>query len=250
MNEDFPIPIPERLPVRITPCPIVEAVLEIRFVTSEDWSVLPGLLYTEIRGKYPNKENLPLSEMPESIRKTQPDLTHKPLVKFSGEHAFLIQFGPRVVSLIAGRDYPGWQAVHTEMEWLLGKLQAAGFITEGERLGVRYIDFFAGDLFPNLIIQTQIGEQVLTGSEMTVSRVFRKEPFGARLLLNNSVFIADGDEGKPGSVFDLDIRLEAGDFDLFDDGLVRFSEAHELNKQMFFGLLKPDFLATLSPEFD
>jgi hypothetical protein len=27
---DFPIPVPERLPAKIDPCPIVEAILELR----------------------------------------------------------------------------------------------------------------------------------------------------------------------------------------------------------------------------
>ena len=33
---------------------------------------------------------------------------------------------------------------------------------------------------------------------------------------------------------------------LFEDGITRFDEAHLLVKQIFFGLLKPDFLATLN----
>ena len=52
-----------------------------------------------------------------------------------------------------------------------------------------------------------------------------------------------------GSAFDLDLALPATGFDLFENGLDRFEEAHRLNKEIFFGLLKPEFLATLSPEY-
>ena len=31
----FPIPKPDRLPLKISPCPIVEAEVEIRFVSAE-----------------------------------------------------------------------------------------------------------------------------------------------------------------------------------------------------------------------
>src|SRR2546425_12271057 len=95
MNGDFPIPIPERLPAKINPCPIVEAILEIRFVTSESWRTLPGLLFGSIRGRYPEQKDLPLAQLPEEIRRREPAFTYQPLVQFLSRD-FLIQFGPRV----------------------------------------------------------------------------------------------------------------------------------------------------------
>ena len=47
MTSDFPIPIPDRLPLKIDPCPIVEAILEIRFVTSESWADIAGAVVCE-----------------------------------------------------------------------------------------------------------------------------------------------------------------------------------------------------------
>ena len=147
----FLIPDLERLPVRISPCPIIEAVLEIRFVTSHNWSVIPGLLYAQIREKYPTIEGLHLGQLSETLIKSRPELVHKPLTSFAGEK-FKIHLGPRVVSLIANRKYPGWSAIFEELTWLLKILDSAGFIMEGERLGMRYIDFFEGDIFPHLVI--------------------------------------------------------------------------------------------------
>ena len=68
MNGDFPIPTPERLPTKIDPCPIVEAILEIRFVTSESWRTLPGLLFAHIRDRYPEQKDLPLAQLPKERR--------------------------------------------------------------------------------------------------------------------------------------------------------------------------------------
>ena len=65
--DDFPITIPDPLPTRISPCPIIEAILEVRFVTNEDWPVLPGLLFEQIRKKYPEKQSLPLSQFPDEF---------------------------------------------------------------------------------------------------------------------------------------------------------------------------------------
>ncbi|MBI4626831.1 MAG: hypothetical protein HY736_26870, partial [Verrucomicrobia bacterium] len=55
----------ERLPVRIAPCPIIEAVFEARFVSTEPWATLPGLLYGQIRERYRDQLNLPLLQVPE-----------------------------------------------------------------------------------------------------------------------------------------------------------------------------------------
>jgi len=57
MNDSFPFVLPERLPVRIEPCPIVEAVFVVRFVSTESWTTMPGLIFARIRGireRYPD----------------------------------------------------------------------------------------------------------------------------------------------------------------------------------------------------
>ena len=68
MNEGFPIPIPDRLPVRISPCPIVEAIFEARFVSPQPWTTMPGLLFAQIREKYPEQRVLDAARMPEEFR--------------------------------------------------------------------------------------------------------------------------------------------------------------------------------------
>jgi len=70
--KDFPIPKLERMPARISPCPILEAVLEIRYVSKHDWTLLPGLLYNQIKDRYPKDETLPISELPEELLRKDP----------------------------------------------------------------------------------------------------------------------------------------------------------------------------------
>ena len=150
MADEFAIPIPDRLPIKIDPCPIAEAILEIRFVTSESWPTLPGLLFAKIRERYPEQKDLPLVQLPEEIRRREPAFTYQPLIQFHSRD-FLIQFGPRVVSLVTkSKQYPGWAALEEEMTWLVSELQQTGFVSEGERLGVRYINFFSLDIFEKL----------------------------------------------------------------------------------------------------
>ncbi len=245
---DFPIP--DRLPIKVDPCPIVEAVLELRFITSESWLTLPGLLFAHIRERYPAQKNLPLADLPPEMRRLEPAFAYQPLVQFLSRD-FLIQFGPRVLSLVTKPNrYPGWSAFEEQMSWLLGLLRAIGFISEGERLGVRYINFFAFDIFDKLLLDVNTSGQRLTSDELSITTVLPRPPFTARLQVANSAILGAGNDAKHGSILDVDVSLRSLDFDLFENGLEKFSDGHLLEKQIFFGLLKPDFLATLNPVYE
>lgn len=246
---DFPIPKLDKLPSHITPCPILEAVMEIRFVTGHDWALLPGLLFTLIREHYPIMEKLPIASMPEDILRNDPGFTYAPRMRFIGEK-FVVQFGPRVVSLLTKGEYPGWNRVESELLWLLERLQSAGFIHEGERLGMRYIDFFEGDIFSRLVLDVRSNGQSVSGVEMNFATVFRRGDLTARLVLNNGALVTLGSKVASGSILDLDVWLDASGFDVFGNALERFEEAHRCNKEIFFGLLKTDFLDSLAPEYE
>jgi len=204
MSEPFPISIPDRLPNRIDPCPIVEAIFEARFVDSESWATMPGLLYAQIREKYSEQRSLPLTRVPEEFRRQDPTLQHLPLLQFLS-HDFVIQLGPRVVSLVAKPNaYPGWPAILEELGWMVERVKAAGFVGETERLGVRYVDFFDGDVFPELRLHLAVNDHPLLGAQTDVTTVLRRGPLAIRLRVSNGAIVATAQGPKPGSVLDTD----------------------------------------------
>lgn len=243
------IQFPERLPDRIIPCPIIEAVFEVRFVSAESWATLPGLLFGQIRDRYKELVDLPLLQVPEAIRMQDPAFTHLPLLQFKGEK-FTIQLGPRVVSLVTKpRDYPGWPAIREELGWLVARVQAAGFVREAERIGVRYIDFFSGDIFPHLRIGVQVDGQPLKDAQNDLTTVLRFDRSSARLQVTNGAIVGTAAGPQVGSVLDIDGWVGAADADLFGRGMERFTDLHDTVKRLFFGLLKPDYLNQLDPVF-
>ncbi len=245
----FPIPFPDPLPVQIEPCPIVESIFEMRFAANEPWATLPGLLYAQVRERYREQKALPLAELPEEMRRHDPALAHLPLLQFISSD-FLIQLGPRVVGLATRANaYPGWPRIEEELRWLLPCIKAAGFVSEGERLGVRYIDFFAHDIFPHLHLDLTLAGKSLGDAEQRVSTVLRDEALTIRLAVTNSAFVGQREDVKRGSVLDVDAWFAAPDFDLFTNGIERFSEAHLAIKRLFFGLLREEFLNTLHPRY-
>ncbi len=120
-------------------------------------------------------------------------------------------------------------------------------MSEGERLGVRYINFFSFDVFEKLRLEISTGEKRLGGVELSVTTVLTRPPLTSRLLVANSAILGSDDGARHGSVLDVDVWLGPADFDLFQNGRAKINEAHEFEKEIFFGLLKPEFLATLNP---
>ena len=249
MAETFPIPIPDRLPLRVDPSPTVSAIFEARFVSPEPWATLPGLLYARIREKYPEQKNLPLAQVPEEFRRQDAALQYLPLLQFLSKD-FLVQLGPRVVSLVTKPNtYPGWPAIRQELAWVVAQVKSAGFVGETERLGVRYVDFFAGDVLPGLRMHLQVNDQPLLGAPTDVTTLLRRGPMAIRLRVTNGAISATEQGPKLGSVLELDAWFGPPDVDLFENGLTRFGEAHDTIKGIFFGLLKPELLTKLNPVY-
>lgn len=249
MAAEISIPVPERLPINIDPCPIVEAIFEVRFVPRQPWENLPGLLYAQIRDRYPEQKNLPLLQMPEELRRQQPGLRHQPLIQFFGKE-FLIQIGPRMAGLVTKpHSYPGWDRIREELEWLLERLKAAEIIQETERLSARYVDFIEGNLFRKMNLNLQVAGQPVMDAHTDVTTILRQGPLSIRLAASNGAIVGAGDSAKSGSVLDVDAWFGALDVDLFENGLTRFADAHRAIKSLFFGLMKEDFLNSLNPKY-
>jgi len=250
MSDAFPIEIPESLPIRITPCPIVEAVFETRFVSPEPWATMPGLLFAQIRAKYPEQKTLPMAQIPEDLRQQNPMLMILPEIQFLSDN-FIIQLGPRVVSLVTKADaYPGWRAIADELKWLVEQVKKAGFVGETERLGTRYTDFFRDDVFNGLRLGVQVNERPLKGVQTEIATILKRGRLSIRLQVTNGAIVKTKDGAMAGSVVDVDGWFEALDADLFLNGMSRFEEAHDTIKGLFFGLLKPELLSTLNPEYE
>jgi len=246
----FPIQIPDRLPVHVDPCPIVEAIFELRFVSLEPWATMAGLLFAQIRDKYPEQKSLPASQLPEEFRRQNPAWLHLPLIQFLSDE-FVVQLGPRVVGLGTKQNaYPGWSAIEHELKWLVERLRDAGFVGETERLGARYIDFFDGDVFNSLRLGIQVDSRPLLGAQTDVTTVLRLGYLAIQLRVTNGAIVATNEGQKFGSVLDVDAWFGPLDVDFFGNGLMRLGEAHQVIKGLFFGLLSPELLDSMHPVYE
>lgn len=238
-----------RLPERVELCPIVEAFFEIRFSSTNSWETWPGMLYAQIKDRYPIQQNLPTEQIPLAFRQQDPLLIYAPLIQFVGDD-FVLRLGPRSICLAThSQKYPGWNEVSKHLEWILNALKTTKLELDFERLGVRYVDFFEGDVFKNTIIEINIAGEAIESTETVLATAFKRDDFTITLkAVRGAIFNSDIGV-KTGCVLDLDISLESLDFDLFVNGMNRFEEAHKVAKESFFGLLTESFLGSLNPQY-
>ena len=156
-----------------------------------------------------------------------------------------------MISLNFVEKYPGWkQVLRPEFEWLLKRLLNQGVLGEGARpLRLRYRDFFSEPIIRNLGLSLTINGKELDAPEVSVVMNLKQGRCHARLHIHNSATRRMGADDVKGSILDIDSWADAADFDIKGDIMDRLDELHTLQKQTFFGLLKPEFLNKLEPEW-
>lgn len=237
-----------KLPKLIEPCPISEAAVEIRFETTLPGDAVFGVFYSAIQERYSDLEKLPILQLPEVVRMKDPNLIFQPHYRLKRDN-FLVQMGPKTLSVIATKGYPGWQTFLSEIECVFDRVRDLGVIVKVTRFGIRYIDFFDLDIFKHLKLRILVDEADLVGENLLFRVEFAKGRFRSALQLSNDARLSDASGTRHGSALDLDTYLAADDIVFFENMRAILTEAHQIEKELFFGLLLPEFLETLNPTY-
>ncbi len=240
---------PMKRPTKITPDPIIEAVVELRYESDVPRNAILGMLFAQVKSKYPDFKNLPITTIPENIRANDPNFQFSPYYQ-SQSGAFNLNVGPRVIALSNTGQYVGWKDNYfPEITELLKSVKTAGIVKHFSRLGVRYVDFFEPDIFENINLSIELNEAPLDALQTTFSSIFKANDFLTKVQVVNNVKATVQKIEKVGSIIDTDTYYEPqGKFDF--DGLNNLIDnAHEEAVSFFFNLLKPEFIETLNPEY-
>ncbi|HRI75527.1 MAG TPA: TIGR04255 family protein [Alphaproteobacteria bacterium] len=243
-----------KIPKKITPCPIVEAVVELRFKPTSGIpkEAIPGILFSRlVSSDFSEFNKLPVTEIPEFVRENDPNLKYAAL--YASQHrkipSLRFQFGPRTCTLVSGVEYTGWATLHDKLGELMRDIHTLSFVKEIERVGLRYISFFKdSNVFNHTRSSFELAGNSMLNSGTTVRSEFQLENFTCTLQISNTAQLADG---QTGSLIDIDVFKsfpEGKNFEIktFMDTAI---EAHNIEKKVFFGLLKPEYLEQLNPEY-
>ncbi len=231
-------------PKSIFPCPIIEAIFEIRFKTSFPPDAIFGLVYNKLRQDFKNVENLPILQLPENLRLVDPNLKYKPYYKVSNEK-FIVQIGPDVLSVVSTKEYVGWDEFSSEILRVLDRIEELDIIHKIERIALRYMNFFENNVFDNIDLDIKINSNNINYENTVFRTEISDTEFKSTLQIANNIIVLN----RRGSLIDIDTFKETELDNFLKEKKEIINQIHSSEKQLFFSLLKPSFLDGLNPRF-
>jgi uncharacterized protein (TIGR04255 family) len=237
----------KRIPIQISPCPLIEAVVDFRFESPLPSDAIFGIIYKCFQGEFEKKiEKLPILQLPEQVRVQDPNLRFQPWYRLKDKD-FLMQIGPQVVSFINLNEYVGWNTFFGRIRSSLNKIQQLDLVEKILRLGLRYINFFDFDIYKRINLELLMANAPLAAKQMTFRATLETGSYLTNLnIVNNAVTRRNGQQ-KNGSLLDIDTYIEKDSLNVFADPDGLIGGAHNEEKMLFFKLLKEDLLAELNP---
>lgn len=242
---------PIKLPKRLGNCPLVDALIEIRFSSPLDKNAVFGYIYGLIQDSYPGRViNLPLTQIPIQVRDSDPNLQYKPLYRLEGDETIL-QIGPDVLCISSKMPYIGWEKLSGIAVDIVEKLSTKGAVQRVMRLGHRYINFFNGDLDGKLNMSIQFVNGY-SNLNMQIRSDVQDGVFINTLQYSNSAVYRPTPSAPElkGSIIDIDTYRVYSD-DLFLKNIKNeIDSAHASEKALFYSLLKESFIKEdLNPQY-
>ncbi|SFD87158.1 TIGR04255 family protein [Thermophagus xiamenensis] len=233
-----------KLPKAIYPCPILDALVEIRFSTKIHPSAVFGMIFNVLKGDFPNVENLPILQLPEAVRATDPNFKFKPHYRISNEK-FVIQIGPNVLTISSFPKYTGWKEFSEQIFRVLNNVEKVGIIDSVIRIGIRYINFFDNNIFKDIELKICIRNKDIEYKNTIVRTEIEQGDYKSSLQVANNANY----KNKLGSIIDIDTFTESNLKDFFANKEEVISRGHAKEKELFYSLLNENFLKTLNPTY-
>jgi uncharacterized protein (TIGR04255 family) len=243
-----------KLPKSISPCPIRDAVCAVQFESQIPADAVFGIVYQSLREDFPQAGPLPILTLPPEVRAASRELTFQPCYRLSNA-TFNVLVGPQFISVGMRGGYPGWSTLSKSVKDILHRFHETGVVSRTLRLGLRYISFFDFDIFPHLQLRITVEGASWDGEGTFFKTILSGSGCKSLLQVGKGLqLIKQPDEqGSPqesGSVIDIDSfsTETAGSFTPLLDTFLE--NAHSSEKDLFFRLLKPEFLASLNPIYE
>ena len=246
----------DRVPVSLGTCPIVDAVIEIRFESNVIPQAVFGIIYEKLRLRYPKAEQLPIAQIPGALLQQDQNLRFQAQYRLSNDK-YLVQVGPEVLTISPIINnailYPGWSNYSNEIKEVLELVLLSGIVKVVSRIGIRYTNFFpAEDILNQLRLSLAYNGKVIPFNEtMLRTDLGEHEGFRNTLQVSNAAsrFSAGSTVPELGSVIDVDtfrMGYEQSDVKSLTSLI---NTGHLVEKKVFWTLLKDELRERLQPNF-
>jgi uncharacterized protein (TIGR04255 family) len=246
----------DRIPRRLKRDPILEAVAECRFQserTGNAAAILPGFLYQQLRGEFPNLEALPESQIPAQVRARDSDLKYRAVYRLRGANKAIL-VGDQSLCVTVNEPYPGWDTFKPLVASVWRLLENSGVVGSIERISTKYTNLIEAELGTDHFALTNlgitVGQQRLSSQPTQLQSEFSEGPLVTIVqAIGQATATAGASKPRHGLVLVVDTIVKGP----FDDFWKRFEnlleQAHSKEKQTFFELLTNETLRKYEPEY-
>ncbi len=233
-----------KLPLSINPCPIIEAIFEIRFESDFPGDAIFGIVFNQFKNEFQDVEQLPILQLPAAIRNQDPNLKFSPHYKIK-KNNFIIQTGPNVFSLTNIKEYCGWKVFSEKIFNTYNKVSELNLIKKQFRTALRYINILPDiNFFEKSNLDIKLNDKSLGSNHINFTAEIPYKHGASNLKLINFAEVIFEGQAIKGSIVDIDTHVRQENFDSFKDAV---ECAHTAEKELFFNLLDKEFLNTLNP---
>lgn len=238
-----------KIPKKVKNCPILEAIVELRFNPSIDRSAVFGILYKDLKEFYPGEViKLPILQFPEQLRSTT-ELRYKPYYRLERGNN-ICQIGPDNLSIVMGEPYVGWKEFANEIGRAFKVLIKSGIVDSVERLGIRYMNFFAGDIFSETDIEISVANDTIDSSRLTLVINEDLRGYTNKIKIDTTATVSNKYRTSTGTIIDIDTVRNTPINKDYNTIMSYVNNGHNVEKEIFFNLLKDPLIESLEPDYE
>jgi uncharacterized protein (TIGR04255 family) len=235
-----------KLPTEITPNPLILTPIEIRFVPKNTNINLISELFPIFSKDLPMLDNL--NQIPKEIREKNPQLMFQPDFRLRNEK-YSISFGNNILLIEILGDYPLWKNYFSFIKDQVNKFLEIGILQNIIRIGVRYGSIFQNNEI-NQVLQYLPKISVPGYSEKISHSKFDliKGEINLHLQVAENAILEKPGKTLVGVYVDIDASYLLP-VDSNDKIITIIDQLHTAEKELFYQILKPEFLVTLNPKY-
>ena len=246
------------LPDSIDPCPIVDAVFEVRFDPIVPPLAVTGMIFQKLITAFPTVKQLPVLPiaLPEDVRRAHPALTNQPQFRLERDD-FVALVGENLFAIGVLGLYQGWSITSRAFKEAISSFLEANVVKTVQRFGLKYVNYFPRNILPDLTLDFLVRGEPIRGNSMVFRANVPASDCRMQVQFFSDLKVASQDGRLPldpnvlGSILDLDCYAEfpqvAGRIQKAAEAFLE--RAHDEEKKMFFRLLKDEFVRTLNPKY-
>lgn len=242
-----------KIPKKLKKSPIKRAFIEIRYQSKFQDIAIYGLL-NDIFEKHSSEGKFvqsPLLQLPKEIRDSDPNLRYQELYSCLddvGPLRYIFGIGGHVIKFIVQNGYSSWTDWEEWFKPILEKISKTEIVSTIESVSFRSIDVFDKDVLHELNFNIDFGEEIKPAGGVTVGTKFFTEDIWIALNIGNNVS-RNGLILPNHSMIDIECTKKIDGKNSFDNDFYDILlKEHELNKKVFFYLLKDSLLETMEAE--